>query len=135
MPLRMILALAAAAAPLFAAARDARVDWLAANAVRVRTLDPHDDDFADLEPLRKTLAGLRVVMLGEQNHGDGTTFLAKTRLSRFLHERMGFDVLAFESGLDDCAKEWEHLAPAGRGPRRCRAAALRSGRKAAKSSR
>jgi erythromycin esterase len=106
----MILALAAAAAPLFAAARDARVDWLAANAVRVRTLDPHDDDFADLEPLRKTLAGLRVVMLGEQNHGDGTTFLAKTRLIRFLHERMGFDVLAFESGLYDCAKAWEHLA-------------------------
>ncbi len=84
--------------------------WLAEHAVRVRSVDPADDDFRDLEPLRKSLEGVRVVMLGEQDHGDGTTFLAKTRLIRFLHEKMGFDVLAFESGLYDCAKAWERLA-------------------------
>ena len=98
-----------AAARLFAEERDPRVAWLAEHAMRVRSLDPRDDDFADLEPLRKTLAGVRVVMLGEQGHSDGPTFLAKTRLIRFLHEKMGFDVLAFESGLYDCAKAWEHL--------------------------
>jgi erythromycin esterase len=102
-----------AAALLLAAATatpvDARAGWLAANAVRVRTLDPRDDDFADLEPLRRTLGRARIVMLGEQNHGDGTTFLAKTRLIRFLHEKMGFDVLVFESGLYDVSKAWEHL--------------------------
>src|SRR5207248_908448 len=64
-----------AAAPSFAEERDPRVAWLAEHALRVRSLDPHDDDFADLEPLRKTLAGARVVMLGEQNHSDGPTFL------------------------------------------------------------
>ena len=88
---------------------DARVTWLAEHAVAVRTIDPAADDFRDLEPLRKSLQGVRVVMLGEQDHGDGTTFLAKTRMIRFLHERMGFDVLAFESGLYDCAKVWERL--------------------------
>ncbi|HUP58941.1 MAG TPA: erythromycin esterase family protein [Thermoanaerobaculia bacterium] len=84
--------------------------WLSENAVRIRTVDPAKDDFADLEPLRETLKGVRVVLLGEQNHGDGTTFLAKTRLIRFLHEKMGFDVLAFESGLYECAKAWDALA-------------------------
>lgn len=89
---------------------DPRVAWLAKHALRVRTLDPRDDDFADLAPLRKTLAGARVVLLGEQHHGDGTTFLAKTRLIRFLHEQMGFDVLAFESSLYECTKTQEALA-------------------------
>jgi len=107
-PLAAIVIVVLLAAPAVAEERDARVTWLAAHAMRLRTIYPHDD-FADLEPLRATLAGVRVVMLGEQNHGDGTTFLAKTRLIRFLHERMGFDVLAFESGLYDCAKAWEHL--------------------------
>jgi erythromycin esterase len=96
---------------------DPRVAWLAAHAVPLRSIDPGDDDFRDLEPLRKTLAGVRVVMLGEQSHGDGTTFLAKGRLVRFLHEKMGFDVLAFESGFYDCAKAWD-LVVAGEAPQK-----------------
>ncbi len=100
------------ATPLFsqpAPERDPRVAWLAKNATRIRLLDPSDGDFSDLEPLRAALKGMRVVMLGEQSHGDGTTFLAKTRLIRFLHEQMGFNVLAFESGLYDCPKAWDFL--------------------------
>jgi erythromycin esterase len=100
------------AAPLVsqpAPERDPRVAWLAKNAARIRSLDPSDGDFGDLEPLRAALKGARIVMLGEQSHGDGTTFLAKTRLIRFLHEQMGFNVLAFESGLFDCPKAWEFL--------------------------
>src|SRR6266699_3115844 len=99
----LFAALALLALPLqsqpAAPAEDARVAWLADHAIRMRTLDASEDDFGDLEPLRATLKGVRVVMLGEQSHGDGTAFVAKTRLIRFLHERMGFDVLAFESGF------------------------------------
>ena len=80
-----------------------RVAWLSGHAVRIRSIEPADDDFRDLEPLRATLANKRIVLLGEQNHADGSTFLAKTRLIRFLHERLGFDVLVFESGMHDCA--------------------------------
>jgi erythromycin esterase len=89
--------------------RDPRVAWLAKNATPIRSLDLSEADFSDLEPLRAALKDARVVMLGEHPHDDGTTFVAKARLVRFLHEQMGFNVLAFESGLYDCPKAWEFL--------------------------
>jgi len=88
---------------------DARVAWLAEHAVKVRSIDPQDEEFADLAPLKSILEGVRIVQLGEQTHGDGAAFLAKARLIRFLHRELGFDVLAFESGLYDCAQGWRNL--------------------------
>src|SRR5260221_5450981 len=88
---------------------DPRVTWLAKNAMRIRSLDVSDVDFSDLEGLRAALKGARVVMLGEHRHDEGTALLAKARLVRFLHEQMGFNVLAFESGLYDCPKAWEFI--------------------------
>jgi erythromycin esterase len=85
------------------------VAWLSQHAIRLSSVSPTSTDFSDLEPLRPVLQGTRVVMLGEQTHGDGTTFLAKSRLIRFLHQEMGFDVLVFESGLYDVWKSWERI--------------------------
>lgn len=90
------------AAPVAAARQDARADWLREHAVEVRTIDPADEDFADLEPLVALIGDSRIVHLGEQTHGDGATFLAKARLIRFLHQRLGFDVVIWESGYYDC---------------------------------
>lgn len=69
--------------------------------ISIRTLDPADPDDSDLAPLVSLIGASRVVQLGEESHGDGSVFLAKARLVRFLHERMGFDVLAWEAGLFD----------------------------------
>lgn len=97
-----------------ASAEDAgRVEWLKQHALAVRTIDPRDDDFADLAPLAEAIGTARVVALGEQSHGDGASFVAKHRLVRFLHERMGFDVLAWESGLFDC-REMDRALVAGK---------------------
>src|SRR5260370_1064257 len=74
-----------------------RIAWLKSHAAALRSIDPSDSDFSDLEPIRSAIGEARIVMLGEQTHGDGVTFHAKTRLIRFLHEQCGFDVLAFES--------------------------------------
>src|SRR5258708_6197993 len=41
-------------------------------------------DVSDLRPLARAIGDARVVLLGEQTHADGTTFVAKTRLVRFL---------------------------------------------------
>lgn len=83
--------------------REARVAFLKETALEVRTIDPNDEVFSDLEPLIAHIGDARVVLLGEQTHGDGACFLAKSRLIKFLHQRMGFDVLAFESGMFDMA--------------------------------
>jgi erythromycin esterase len=78
-----------------------RTRWVAEHALAFRGIDPADEDFADLMPLARVIGAARVVELGEVTHGDGATFLAKGRLIRFLHRVMGFDVLAWESGIAD----------------------------------
>lgn len=80
----------------------AHAAWLARHAVQIRTIDPEDEDFSDLQALKQAIGDARVVALGEQSHGDGACFVAKHRLIRFLHQEMGFDVLAWESGMFDC---------------------------------
>jgi erythromycin esterase len=61
-----------------------------------------DDAYADLEFLRGVLEGRRIVQLGESGHGVAEFSQAKIRLIKFMHERLGYDVLAFESGLFEC---------------------------------
>src|SRR5579864_1991081 len=56
-----------------------RIAWLKSHAAQLRSIDPADADFADLEPIRRAIGEARIVMLGEQSHGDGATFRAKTR--------------------------------------------------------
>lgn len=94
--------------------------WIARNASPLATTDPASPSLDDLEPLRAAIGDARVVLLGEQTHGEGSTFLAKTRLLRFLHERMGFDVLAMESGLFDCERAGDAILRGTPAPRAVR---------------
>lgn len=55
--------------------------------------------FEDLEMLKPLLHDKRIVFLGESSHGVAEFSLAKTRLIQFLHQEMGYNVLAFESGM------------------------------------
>ncbi|HYD54833.1 MAG TPA: erythromycin esterase family protein [Gemmatimonadaceae bacterium] len=76
------------------------MDWVRANAHPIRSLSATTfDDLRFLEPL---LRGKRIVQLGESGHGVREFNVAKVRLIQYLHEELGYDVLAFESSLFEC---------------------------------
>jgi erythromycin esterase-like protein len=70
-------------------------DYVKSNTVRLSSINPDSIDYSDLAPIGRAIGDARVVMLGEQDHGDAPTFLAKARLIKYLHEKKGFNVLAF----------------------------------------
>ena len=86
-----------------------KAEFLKENIQSISSIDPDNHDYDDLAFLQTELRGVEIMLLGEQGHGDGSTFLAKTRLIKYLHEEMGYNVLAFESGLYDCYRVWEAI--------------------------
>lgn len=79
------------------------------NANLISNIDPDSTDFKDFESIGNAIGQSKIVMLGEQDHGDAPTFLAKTRLIKYLHEKMGFNVLAFESDFFTLNYGWDKL--------------------------
>jgi len=75
----------------------------------IASLNSNNNDYSDLEGIEKAIGNKRIVMLGELYHGDATTFSAKTRLIKFLHEKLGFNVLVFESDFFSLNNGWEKL--------------------------
>jgi len=75
----------------------------------IESISPKDTSFEDLEFLKETLKNTDIIMLGEQTHSDGATFLAKSRLIKYLHQELGFDALIYEAGLYDTENLWKSL--------------------------
>lgn len=92
---------------LFPQSQSDRQECLKSNLIKLESISPDNEDYTDLEALKGILKDVEIVMLGEQSHGDGTTFETKVRLIKFLHQELGFDVVAFESGFYDCYKAWQ----------------------------
>ncbi|MCR8846497.1 erythromycin esterase family protein [Paenibacillus sp. SC116] len=62
-----------------------------------------EGNFEDLNMLVPLLADKRIVYLGESSHGAAEFNLVKTRLIQYLHQQLGYNFVAFESGLPDAA--------------------------------
>ena len=79
------------------------IEWVRANHAPVTIAQGSErDDFADLQFLKEVLKDRRIVQIGESHHSVAEYHLLKTRLVKFLHQEMGFDVLAFESSIYEC---------------------------------
>jgi erythromycin esterase len=74
--------------------------WFGAHASPLATLDPHAP-LDELEPLREIVGDARVVAVGENAHFVEEFSLARARVLRFLAERCGFSVFAFEFGFSE----------------------------------
>ncbi len=70
----------------------------------VASVDPDHADDSDLKAFADAIGDARVVALDEQTHGGREEFLLKTRLLKYLHEKMGFEVLLLESGFYDVGR-------------------------------
>ena len=77
--------------------------------------------FDDLQMLKPVLKGRRIVALGESAHGVAEISKVKTRLIKFLHEQMGYNVIAFEAPMQHCerANRMVGMAPAAQVMREC----------------
>lgn len=61
-------------------------------------------NFKELYNWKHELKNVTVVGLGESNHHMGTTFKSKVGMIKYLHDSLGFNTIAFESGMYDCYK-------------------------------
>lgn len=83
-------------------------DWAKDHAYKLDSIQPVNskagaEQFKDLDMLKPLLHDKRIVFLGESSHGVSEFNLAKTRLIQFLHQEMGYNVLAFESSLGNAS--------------------------------
>ncbi|MFZ1529393.1 MAG: erythromycin esterase family protein [Ferruginibacter sp.] len=72
-------------------------DFVISNTREISSISPDESGVTDLDAFAKAVGHAKIVLLGEQEHGDGAAFLAKTRLIKYLVEKQGFSVVACES--------------------------------------
>jgi erythromycin esterase len=82
--------------------------WIRANVRPIRSLGAID--FSDLRFFAPLLRDKRIVQLGESGHGVAEFSMAKVRLIKYLHEELGFDVMAFESSTYECNRAQRNVA-------------------------
>ncbi|HSF46409.1 MAG TPA: erythromycin esterase family protein [Chitinophagaceae bacterium] len=84
-----------------------RTDLLLQHSSPVFSIDLNDSSDQDLHALASAIGNSRIVMLGEMDNGDGETFRAKARIIKYLHQKLGFSVLAFESDFYNMNTLWD----------------------------
>lgn len=74
--------------------------WLAANAIRLNTVEARHG-FADMQPLNKLIGDARIVALGEATHGSREFFQLKHRMLEYLATEKGFTIFSIEANMPE----------------------------------
>lgn len=83
-------------------------DWIKKNYKKIGSIS--SEEFGDLEFLKSVIGEKKLVQLGESGHGVKEFSQMKIRLIKFLHQKMGFSVIAFESSIFSCWDTNEKIA-------------------------
>jgi erythromycin esterase-like protein len=67
----------------------------------IKSISMEYTDNSDLKVLNAVLKDNRIIMLGENVHSDGATMQAKSRLIKYFHENLGYNVVLYETGQYD----------------------------------
>jgi erythromycin esterase-like protein len=70
-------------------------------------------DDRGVQELVRAIGDARVVMLGEPWHGDGAAIRLRSELVQILHQKLGFDVLAFEADFYSLNRGWDAVRTGG----------------------
>lgn len=65
---------------------------------------PENLNAKDFSFLKEELKDVKIIMLGEKTHFDGNVFETKTEIIKYLYQELGFNTIAFESGIYDVWK-------------------------------
>ncbi|MEI4801624.1 erythromycin esterase family protein [Bacillus sp. FJAT-51639] len=82
-------------------------NWVREHAVKLQ--EPTASSNEDLSFLKQTLQGKRIVSLGESTHGSTEMNQSKVRIIKYLHEEMGYDVIAFESNFAEANTVYQNI--------------------------
>ncbi|WP_277586280.1 hypothetical protein [Psychrobacillus antarcticus] len=75
-------------------------EWVTENSYEIDSLTECEIEYFLF--LEQVLKDKRIVWLGENGHGIAEHSSLKSNLINFLYSKMGFKVVAFESGLSEC---------------------------------
>ncbi|MEM9990749.1 MAG: erythromycin esterase family protein [Bacteroidota bacterium] len=81
--------------------------------INLGQVDNNNEDFDEFSKLDSVFHNVEIVMLGEQSHGEATAYDTKVKLIKYLHQRLGFDLLVFESDFYACNKAWQIVEEGG----------------------
>ena len=66
--------------------------------LQINNISPENQDYSDFNNLKSKFENAEIIILGERGHGDGASFLAKTRLIQYLTKELDFSTIALEGG-------------------------------------